>query len=630
MPLSKGSKKTLQTFDQRISYRADEEKDRFRDARDVFFNKSRLETRHGFSRFNDTSLGGEVLSMSFFKKTDGTKILLSKVGSTIYKVNPSGSPTSLNSGLTTTTKHRGITLNNRHIVSIENDGLFSYDGTTFTQLGQAPPSSPSVAAASSGTIAADDYTAEITFYSTSLGFESNAQSSSSVTVNGSEKIAVTDIPGTADNAFIDKVRVYLRADGGNAFFIEEINLGTTSYDITADATSTQQPPTTNAAPLGGGAKFLTTFNRQLVYAGNNTFKNDVFFSETDLPDAFNDTETALRLQAPGDGEITGLATGFFNDSQLDPYLVIFKRNSTHIYSEVGGNARFVTINEKIGCVNSDTVIVRNGDVFFLSTSGWRGITNGRLFRNNNGDVVTLGEGDIDDIFSSPGFVYELNKQQSENFFGVYYSTLDQYITWVAEGSNTSLEKQYVYQFDIGGFTTYQFNRVATAAIAGIDLEDDEVVYFGDNAGWIYQHSIKEDRNDVDGNGSNVNIDAFAITNWFGGSGDFDSTYNFRELVVRAINSENDITVRAFVNYDQGDGNIYNYSFPNPQSGFILDVSKLDEGVFSDERILVTARSDINRVGENIAIGFYQNASDGNMNLVNAQLHFSKNGNRNLT
>ncbi|GAJ18642.1 unnamed protein product, partial [marine sediment metagenome] len=49
-------------------------------------------------------------------------------------------------------------------------------------------------------------------------------------------------------------------------------------------------------------------------------------------DAFDNTGTARTLSASGDGDVTGLATGFYNDSNLDflsalPILEIVSSNS---------------------------------------------------------------------------------------------------------------------------------------------------------------------------------------------------------------------------------------------------------------------------------------------------------------
>jgi uncharacterized membrane protein len=60
----------------------------------------------------------------------------------------------------------------------------------------------------------------------------------------------------------------------------------------------------------------------------------------------------------------------------------------------------------------------------------------------------------------------------------------------------------------------------------------------------------------------------------------------------------------------------------------LDVSKLDVDSLPDERIPVTAIADINRTGETLIVGFYQDVIDANIGLISAQLVYNKNGNRN--
>ena len=633
MSLFKKSRKRWRKFTLPVSYRLGETRDdRLIDALNVYSNQDRLETRHGMGKYNSTTLGGEILSVSFFKKTDGTRYILAKVGSVLYSVSASGSHTSIKTGLTSTTKHRGITLNNRHIIAIGNDGLFSYDGTTFTQLGQDPPSAPTVAAAAGGDVTADTYEVALTFYASGTGFETNAGAASSqVVTSGTDlTISVSGIPTTADNGTIDKVRVYLKnvTDSGEYLFSQEINLGTSTASIDEIPTSSSTPPTTAAKPQSGGGKYMTEFNRRLVYTGNNSFKNDVFFSEQDIPDGFDDDgDTQLVLNLTGDGDATGVATGFYNQDSLEPYLAIFKKNSTHIYSEKSGFSRLVMISNKIGCVSHDTIQVVNGNIGFLSESGWRLISNGRLLENEDGNPATLGFGDIDDIFKSKGYVYELNKAQMANYFSVFYAELNQYITWIAEGSNSAKTKAYVYEIESQGFKPYQFAVPATCAATAEDASGNEIVLFGDSNGWLYKHSIQQDRTDIDASDAAVNIEAFALMAWLDGD-DMNHTYNFRELILRAITSENDLTVKAFLDFNIQDLQDYTYEFPDPVSGFVLDVSALDEGVFSDARTIVTTRADINRVGESLLIGFYQTAENGNLNLIAAQLEMNKNGNCN--
>lgn len=632
MPLSRRASVREQDFRKGVSYRVAEGGDKLLDALNVISVQDRLDTRHGTSRYNSTTLGGSPLSLSFFVKSSGSRYCLAKVGTTILSVATSGAHTTVKSALTSTTRHRAITDNDRHIIAVENDGLYSFNGTTFTQLGQAAPTGVVSAAAAGGSLTdATIYQAAVTFYASSIGFESNPMETTQVTTaTPNLRVALTSIPTTAANALIDKVRIYLKdvTANGSYLYVTELSLGTASYNIDAESTSTQTPPENNGTPLSGGGKYLASFNSKLVYAGNNSFPNEVYFSEPDLPDAFNPNDDADTLVIRGQGGITGLATGLFSDSVLDPFLAIFKRKSIHIYSEIGGQPRLVPLSFEIGCVSHDTIQVKNGVVFFLSDEGWRAIANGQLIKDSSGEAVTLGGGDIDDIFKSTGYVYEVSRTALAGAFSAYYPTLDQYITWVAEGSSGDYGKAYCYEFDVGGFKPWQFAVAATCACLGETSAGRDQVLFGTTDGYILKHSIAESRSDVDTAGATTAIDAMAVIPWVPKGGDMDATYNFRELILRAIASSSPITVKAFLNFNVSNFGESEFSFTDPNAGFILDESILDEGVFGDERIVVTARTDINRVGESIAIGFYQNTADANMSLVSMQLDFSKNGNRN--
>lgn len=632
MPLNLRSSKKFRSFDLPVSFRMGETRDRLRDALNVFSNQGRLESRFGRARYNSTTLGGSVLSLSFFENANGSRYLIAKVGSDLKVVSDTGAHTTIKTGLSAFTKHRGVTWargsSSRHIISIENDGLFQFDGVNFTQIGQAPPVAPSIAA-TIGSLDNATYRVALTYYSSKTGFETNAGALSNTVTTTGQGLAVSGIPATAPNLTIDKVRIYLKNTAlvGDPVFVTEIALGTTTYNITSNPTSTEVPPIANGVPLSGGGKYITEFNRRLVYAGNTDYKNDVYFSEIDLPDAFNDGQAdgRLVLYATLDGAITGLATGLYNNSVLDPFLVVFKKRSTHIYSEIGGEGRFIPISSEIGCVSHDTIKVKNGAVYFLSETGWRVIVNGNLVNDQLGNPATLGNGDIDDIFRTPGYAYEANQTLLPNAFSVYYSALDQYITWVAEGAQAEFNKAYVYEYKIGGFKPYQFQSAATCACVGIEATG-EVVYMADADGFIYKHSTSIDRSDEDKDGVTHAINCFAMLTWMDGD-DLDAGFNFREIILRRLAGTGNLTVRAWTNFDLDNASAF--VFESELSGFVLDVSKVDIDAFgSSERSIITSRADINRTGENILIGFYQQAKNENIGLVAAQIDFSKNGNRN--
>lgn len=628
MPLSRRATNKKRSFNMPVSYRIAERGDKFIDARNVISIQGRLDTRYGMSRYNAVAVPGSINSLSFFVKSDGTRRCLAKSGTDIYSVPTTGSPSSIKSGLTSVSKHRGVTGNDRHFITSDGDAISQYNGTIFTQLGQLPPTTLTAATSAGGSLTdATIYVAAITFYSSTYGFETSAYQSNQVTTaTPNLQIGLSAIPATADNAFVDKVRVYLKDVTNNSamLFITELSLGTTTYTITAESTSTIVAPENNGTPPAN-AKYLALFNSKLVVAGNSTFPNEVYFSEPDQPDIFDDSDSATVLVIPGQGGVTGIGVGLFNDSYLDPFLVIFKRKSTHIYSELSGQERFVTISNEIGCVSHDTIQVKNGILYFLSEEGWRAISNGYLVKNNQGEAVTLGNGDLDDIFKSTGYVYEVNRTGLLNSFSVYYPTLDQYLCWVSEGTNSAYTKTYCYEYGVGGFKPWEFAQAATCATLGENSSGRDLVLMGTQNGFILKHSIMEDKKDVDAGNVDALIDSFAIMTWTPDNGDLDATYNFRELIIRAVASSDALTVKTFLDFNVALVRSSDYVFTDPESGFILDESILDEGVFNDERTIVTARSDINRVGENIAIGFYQNTLDSNMGLIECQLDFSKNG-----
>lgn len=602
------------------------------DARNIFDNKGVTETRNGIKRYNSTSLSGSTLSVSYFKTAAGTRYKIVKVGTVLYSVAASGAPTAIKTGLSAGTKHRGVTLNDRHVVAIESDGLFSWNGTTFTQLGQAVPATLTATNTAGGSLTdASQYQAAITYYASSIGFESNKQTSAIVTIAAATglRLSLSVIPGTAANALIDKVRIYLKdvTAGGSFLYVDEISLGTTTYNIDTESISTQTPPDTNATPLSGGGKFLTPFGKRIAYTGNGTYKNDVFISEEYLPDAYNDTSTSKTLTVNGQGDNTAIACGLYDNSHLRPFLAMFKKTSIDVYSELDGNGVQYTLDEHVGCVSHDTIKVRNGIIYFMSENGWYMIHNGALVKKD-GQPLSLGGGAIDDIFSRDGWAYQLNSAQYANCFSAYYPTLGHYLTFVAEGSGSSFTKAYNFEERIGGFRVYEFKTAITCACEGEDDNGNQCVFLGDGTGFLYTLSVKNSRHDENYAASSQSIPAFAYLP-FVMPGDDSSSYNFRGLVVKALDSDSDVTVKAFPAYTLQSNDSFAFDFSNDSPGFVLDMSQLDIGVLGDERVPTTYMADINRTGETMIIGFFQDIIDSNIGLISSQLSYNKNGNRNL-
>lgn len=607
-------------------------KDRLVEASNVVTIQDVMHTRNGVSRWNDTALSASPQSISFFKDNSNDRHIIVKDGSTLYRARQNGAHVTLKTGLTAATKHRGITFNNRHIIAIENDGLYSYDGTILTQLGQAGPvSGPTVVASGAGnSLTASDYQVAYTYYSTQLGFESNSSATSStVTVASGEQIDVSDLTGDPDNDFMDRIRIYYKdiTNDSEWLFWAELDLTEIIDTIDTDPVSTQIIPTVNAAPQTGGGKFLTVYGQKLAYSGNSTFPSDIFFSEAFLPDAFDRTATSKTINIAGNGPVTGLGVGYFSGDNQNPYLVAFKRNHIELFTEASGNPQQVVISTDLGCVSNDTIRVINGDVFFMSAKGWHAIKDGRLVKTKS-QQDSIDGGDIEDIFKQNGQTFELNKANFENFFSVYYPTLQQYMTFVSQTNDTDIQKSYNFEFEIGGFRPYDFGLKFTGACLGEDGLGEDVVYLCGEGGYIYSHSIKETRGtDVDNAGAEFAFESFTKLFWLNGE-DMDASYNFGPFILRAITQENDLTIKYFLNYSQRSSTDLLYNFSDPDGGFILDVSKLDEGILTDGRTIVRHVGEILRSGQSLLIGIYKTQKGESMALLEGQLDIQKNGNPN--
>lgn len=628
MPLRLRASKKFRNFNMPVSYKVGAE-NRLKDARNVYSNQDVLETRHGISRWNSTAFSAAPQSISYYKDDSGNRKLIVKDGSTLYNAQGTGAHSSIKTGLTDSAKHRAITYKGRHIIVSESDGFFQYDGTTFTQLGQAGPSAPTLAASGSGnTLTASDYQVATTFYDSATGFESNiGTASSTVTVGSGQRIDVTGIASSADNAFIDKVRVYLKdiTNDGDWIFWDEISLGTTTETIDSDPTSAIVAPETNGEPPStGGAKYIVLFGNRVALLGNATFPSDVYLSEEFLAEAYDRSQTDKTFNMAGNGPITGGGAGYYNDGNQSPYLCVFKERSIIIYTEISGSPQIIQISNEIGCISHDTIKTINGDVFFMSHKGWHVISNGQLVRTKD-DSNSIDNGDIEDIFTRSGFEFELNKNDFSDYFSVYYPTLNQYMTFVSEGSNANIYKSYNYEFGIGGFRPYDFQVYFTGAVLADDGAGDDVIYLVGENGYIYSHSINETvGTDVDRDGNSVAIPAFIQLYWVRGD-DLDANYNFGPFVLRALNQANPVTVKVWVDYIQQNVTDISYDFSTNAAGFVLDVSQLDIGVLGDGRDIVRYVGEILKSSQSLLLGIYKEQMGESMAILEGQIDYSKNG-----
>ena len=107
--------------------------------------------------------------------------------------------------------------------------------------------------------------------------------------------------------------------------------------------------------------------------------------------------------------------------------------------------------------------------------------------------------------------------------------------------------------------------------------------------------------------------------------DESTSYNFKTLTVKALGSDNDITVKAYPSYNVDPFDSLTYEFPNISESFILDVSQLDIDSLGDDRVPVTVKGDLSLTGEALLISFEQDVVSGNIGLISAQVELNKNG-----
>jgi len=649
MPLAQGIVRQIKRFTKGVDYSSGEIGDALIDAQNLLLIQNKLQTRPGRKKFSSVSTNATINSLSYYVNSDGTvKELLSKSSTILSGYDEIGQKTDVKTGLTSGIRHSALTMNGRHIVALGADGAFSYDGTNFVALGIPVPGAPTVAVSSGGSLLdATIYEVRTSFEGSGIGTEGNAGTVSAqvTTADPNLQIDVTNI-ATTTNPLIDKVNIYLRdvTNAGSFLFVAQINEGTTTFTIDEIPTSTQTIREDASAPLGGGAKFLAIFNRRLVLLGNGTFQNEVFFSNIDEPDTFDFAISPRTAITSAEGPVTGGTIGYYRGDNLSQYLVVFKRRSTHVYSEdINGNVVFQTIDYDVGCVSDKQIRVLNGNIIFLSDMGWRAIVNGKIIPAN------LGEGAVDDIFSESGISFSINKQELENSFSVYYPELKSYMSWVTEGSDTTFEKCYNYHLDSEQFMPLKLK--ASAAAMGQDANDLQTVFLGDTDGFIYTYNIRNPSQD-DGI-ETVSSDDFVLDqslldqgllqepvasaipvflffNWIPNE-DFTSSFNFRTLTFEAISdpnlADNLVDVSIFKNFDRATPEGFQYDFQS-ESGFTLDISVLDVDILSDERARIRVGADINISAKNILIGLRQKIIGAKLQLLASQLEFSRNGNDN--
>lgn len=662
-------------FEFPVSWNINPSQQTFLDCLNVISKDGVLRSRPGLRRLQGYRFGPGVNSISFFEKAQtGRRYIFAVVGTSL-KMLEYGSEivTTLLEDIPEGSRHEAEDYGDRHIIGIENKGLYIFDGDLFFRAGNQPPVPKAKYTVGAGNLSSAVFNLVYTFYSSKTGYESAPSDpivfdftllmNKSIYIVQEGARVIGDLPS---NSSIDKFRIYLKdvTNNSNYLFVEEFDLTAVAVDsldpnnplVTIENgvpgifyQITDMPAGTETAPDDGGLPPQKDISCMAIFSDSiavvtSEFPNEVQISEQQDPQHFRADLNGVTLYAHGPGKIIAIATGKFSPDQIvaTEYLIIFKRHNIWLFETDGTTSKMVELSSSLGCVAKHTVSVkRNGDIYFMSESGWRVIREGRIVQEKTKagtKYATIDLGKTSEMFTENGHQYELSKMNFHKFFSAYIETLDEYITWVVEnGQQQTHGKAYCYEFVTGGFKPFNFPVNCKFAIEG-SVGDDRGILIVDDVGQIYFYGEKNSLWDELANGEKTAIEQMATLFWVPKDGDHARSYNFRELLIRARQGNKPVYCKVFVNFqkwidqDQAEPT-YNFDLDYPPDAyFVLDQDVLDgvKGLAEGGYSYRTSRQDINRNGESIAIKLYQQEINASLGLISAQLEISGNGNRNLS
>lgn len=646
----------------------------FMDCQNVISRGGQLKSRNGIKKLTDVNFGGTPSSITYYENAaTGKKFVFALVGTELkrWQYGTAAVETVLGN-IQAGSKHRAVDYGNRHVIGIENKGLYLFDGDYFFRAGQEPPrpeATYEIYPTGAGTLSGAVYNLYYTFYSERTGYESAPSEATSfdLTLAASGAIGIFQndsgerIYGEApENASISHFRLYLKdvTNATAALFVVQLPLEYALdsspfappglvYFVAEMPTNTETMPDDGGLPPQTDISDIDIFYDSVAVVSNEN-PNEVVLSENFDPQHFREDLDGETIYAHGPGPVTAIGVGKYSSNTLaaTPYLVIFKRSAVWLYSKTAEVSSMVQLSDSIGCVSRDTISSKkNGDVYFLSSSGWRCIREGKIVSTKTKigtTEATIDNGLTEEVFSSKGHPYEMNARRFGEFFSAYNEQLNQYITWVVErGQETNHGKAYVYEHQIGGFKIFKFPVNCRAATEGVDNNGNLAILIADDNGWIYQYSGFENYWDEISDDSKVAIPQMAMLYWAPKDGDHARSFAFRELILRGKTGEAPITGKVMMNFARWPGQDqdeteYEYSTDINEGYtedvfFRLDFDSLDSGkiLAEGDGYKTFPKQDINRIGESIALIFEQSAIGASMGLVSCQLEMSANGNRNL-
>lgn len=301
--------------------------------------------------------------------------------------NNSGTPTTIQSNLSGTTRPSLISFRNLAMLFNGVDAPLVYDGASSRQLGiTAPVSAPTLSSQTTGGALTllGSYLAFYTYYNSVTGAESTPSpaSASIVLTGGNNKIIWTVTPGVSTTA--DTLRLYRTVAFGNQAFLDgTTTIASTTYTSTiADSglTTAMEIDNTTLSSLTTVAKYPQVCNnRVFVRSATNQVRWSKIGQSGAMPESFQVNAFVDTMGTAGNNdEIVGIgkAYGSFGYSTPTQFPIIMKKGSFGRLDTVNvpdptnpSDGVFYTyqeISDKVGAVSHWAGVQVNHEWIFLS------------------------------------------------------------------------------------------------------------------------------------------------------------------------------------------------------------------------------------------------------------------------
>lgn len=228
-----------------------------------------------------------------------------------------------------------------------------WDGTNSYDLGYDAPNAPVVSASIAGTLDGTYYY-RITYYNSTLGYETNASEPDDASPTN-DGVSITWTTSTIH----DKVRIYRLDPGQTVYqFLAEVDVDSAPYgdDGSVSLTPIAAPEDNNKA---GDFECMAFY--QGTYFGS--IGRELYWSNADDPFTW---PGLFFTEVPFEGNDSIVALVAYQDS-----LLIFGKQNILVLTGTGFNVNIARLDTSVGLISPDGVLEIEGQVVFLALDGLR-------------------------------------------------------------------------------------------------------------------------------------------------------------------------------------------------------------------------------------------------------------------